>query len=83
MDGKEMNQIVEFLQKRLETEKPDPDEFTAIEFMKAADVPRSTAEGQLLRAQELKLVSSRKIGRARYWKFVDQAAWQEWIESKK
>jgi DNA-binding transcriptional MocR family regulator len=82
MDENEMSQISAFLQARLEIEKPAPGEFSTSDFMQATGVPRTTAESQLQRAQERKLISSRKLGRTRYWKIVDQQAWQEWIESK-
>lgn len=83
MEENEMNQIAAFLQKRLAIEKPDPDEFATSEIIRSLDAPKTTVENYLLRAQQQKLVSSRKLGRIRYWRIIDEKAWQEWLEGKK
>ncbi len=71
-----------FLQQRMAVEEPEPDEFSTASFVKALDsIPRDTAVGWLEKGQMLKLLSSRRLGRNRYWKIIDQKAWQDWLSS--
>ena len=83
MEETELTEIVAFLQQRLEVEKPDPDEFSTADFVRISSVPPNTAIGHLQRALAEKLISSRKLGRIRYWRIIDRQGWQDWIASKK
>jgi hypothetical protein len=82
MDPTELMEVAAYLQQRLKVERPDPDEFTTTEFIVASGLPRSTADRYLMLAEEEKIVKSRKLSRARYWRIVDREKWQEYLKTK-